>query len=71
MAEMGMAEYCQDVETFDVETLMAQFSRLSAGREKHEEAIRERLAGFREQIEKQNACLLSGVIAVAPRLSGG
>jgi polysaccharide pyruvyl transferase WcaK-like protein len=71
MAEMGMAEYCQDVETFDVETLMAQFSRLSAGREKHEEAIRERLAGFREQIEKQNACLLSGVIAVAPRPSGG
>jgi polysaccharide pyruvyl transferase WcaK-like protein len=71
MAEMGMAEYCQDVETFDVETLMAQFSRLSAGRDKHEQAIRERLAGFREQIEKQNACLLSGVIAVAPRLSGG
>lgn len=62
MAEMGLGEYCQHVENFDVETLVSQFSRLVADREKHEEGIRARVAEFREQIENQHICLLSGVI---------
>jgi polysaccharide pyruvyl transferase WcaK-like protein len=62
MAEMGLGEYCQHVENFDVETLVSQFSRLVADREKHEQGIRARIAEFREQIEKQDACLLSEVI---------
>ncbi|MER9726082.1 polysaccharide pyruvyl transferase family protein [Mesorhizobium sp. M0155] len=62
MEEMGLGEYCQHVETFNVETLIAQFSQLAAAREKHEQAIGERLVEFREQVDRQDACLLSGVI---------
>ncbi|MFD1981395.1 polysaccharide pyruvyl transferase family protein [Mesorhizobium newzealandense] len=62
MEEMGLGEYCQHVERFDVETLVAQFSRLTAARGKHEQGISERLAEFKEQIERQDACLLSSVI---------
>jgi len=62
MEEMDLGEYCQHVETFNVETLIAQFSQLAAAREKYEQAIGERLVVFREQVDRQDACLLSGVI---------
>lgn len=62
MAEMGLGEFCQHVETFDVETLLGQFSRLVADADKYETVIGERLAHLRNQLDKQNAELLSGVI---------
>lgn len=61
MSEMGLGEYCQHIETFEVETLLGQFSRLAADRERYESGIGERLAQLRKQLEKQNAELLSRV----------
>lgn len=62
MEEMGLGEYCQHIETFDVETLVAQFSQQVAAREKHEHTISARLVELGAQITRQDACLLSSVI---------
>jgi polysaccharide pyruvyl transferase WcaK-like protein len=62
MEEMGLGEYCQHIETFDVETLVAQFSQQVAAREKHEHTISARLVELRAQVTRQDACLLSSVI---------
>ena len=62
MEEMGLGEYCQHVETFNVETLVAQFSQLAAARKKHEQAISGRLAELKEQVDRQYASLLFNVI---------
>lgn len=62
MEEVGLGEYCHHVETFNVETLIAQFSQLRVAREKHEQAIGGRLVEFRKQVDKQDACLLSSVV---------
>lgn len=62
MEQMGLGEYCQNVETFDVDMLIAQFSRLAADLEKCEQAISERLVELRDQIERQELRLLSGVV---------
>ncbi|MER8752176.1 polysaccharide pyruvyl transferase family protein [Mesorhizobium sp. M1050] len=63
MEEMGLGEFCQHVEKFNVETLVAQFSQLTAAREKHEQAISERLAALREQVGRQEARLLFSAIS--------
>ncbi|WP_245420508.1 MULTISPECIES: polysaccharide pyruvyl transferase family protein [unclassified Mesorhizobium] len=62
MERMGLGEYCQHIETFNVDTLVAHFSRLTADTEKHEQAISVRLAEFRANVTRQDACLLSSVI---------
>ena len=62
MDQMGLGEYCQSVETLDVDRLIAQFSQLAADLEKFEKAIGERLADFGSQIEGQEHRLLSSVV---------
>lgn len=63
MAEMGLGAYCQHVETFDVDTLVNQFSRLVADRETCERAIRSRTLEFARQLEQQDRYLLSTLFA--------
>lgn len=62
MDEMGLGEYCQHVERFDVETLIAQFSRLVARREDHERVIRDRARDFEEQLDRQGKYVLSTLL---------
>jgi len=62
MAEVGLEEYCQHVETFDVKRLAAQFSRLQDARSAHEPAIAARVEALRVQLARQERRLLATVI---------
>lgn len=62
MDQMGLGEYCHNIETFDVDGLIAQFSRLAAARQAYERTIAERLAELGGQIERQCVQLLSSVV---------
>lgn len=57
MKEMGLAEFCQHVETFDPDTLIGQFDRLLAARQQHEAIIAETNARFRQRLQQQEALL--------------
>lgn len=61
MAEMGLGKFCQHVETFDVETLLGQFALLVNDTGTYEAGINERVARYRQQLDRQNAGLLLGV----------
>jgi polysaccharide pyruvyl transferase WcaK-like protein len=62
MSEMGLGEFCQHVESFDVNTLIEQFSRLVSGKEGYRKMIRVRVREFNERLERQENFLLSTLI---------
>ena len=59
MAEMGLGDYCQHVETFDLEKLVDQFARLIEHRAEHEETIRNRTRLFEDRLSEQDATLVT------------
>jgi polysaccharide pyruvyl transferase WcaK-like protein len=62
LAQMGLSEFCQHVESFDVEVLFEQFSALAAHREEHSRTVRRRVGEFRKSLEVQDEFLLSTVL---------
>ncbi|MBI1360390.1 MAG: hypothetical protein GC155_08940 [Alphaproteobacteria bacterium] len=57
LTEMGLAEFSQDVETFDLERLKFQTGQLLADRTAHEQAIRRRVGDYAEQLAHQENLL--------------
>jgi polysaccharide pyruvyl transferase WcaK-like protein len=57
MGDMGLAEFCQRIETLDVDELIVQFRKLVAGRKFYETRIRERTKRYREQLSEQEQLL--------------
>jgi polysaccharide pyruvyl transferase WcaK-like protein len=53
MAEMGLGEYCQQIEEFDVERLQAQFTRLAENSTQICEQIRAKNIEYRQSLEEQ------------------
>lgn len=53
MAEMGLAEFCQHIETFDVEVLKRQFMTLQARRTEAAQAIRIKTEELQHRLEEQ------------------
>jgi polysaccharide pyruvyl transferase WcaK-like protein len=53
MESMGLAEYCQSLDEFDLERLIAQFSQLEARAGELGPRIAEHAAGLAEQLETQ------------------
>lgn len=53
MAEMGLGEYCQQIEEFDVERLQAQFTRLAENSNQICEQIRYKNIEYRQSLEEQ------------------
>jgi polysaccharide pyruvyl transferase WcaK-like protein len=62
MAEMGLGDYCQHVERFDVKALIAQFCRLVATRHDHAQTIRKRNREFEAQLDRQGKNLLTTLL---------
>jgi polysaccharide pyruvyl transferase WcaK-like protein len=62
MAEMGLADYCQHIEHFDVPALIEQFDRLVEDRKALARHVRERVSDFDKQLGRQEELLLSGLI---------
>jgi polysaccharide pyruvyl transferase WcaK-like protein len=54
MAEMGLAEFRQSIETLDVETLIEQYCKLEAEAPQVAPQIAKRAEEFRQQVEEQN-----------------
>ncbi|MGX1261302.1 polysaccharide pyruvyl transferase family protein [Sinorhizobium fredii] len=63
LAEMGLGEFCQRVEAFDVDVLIAHFERAVARRRELEDAIRARNLEFRKRLDLQDGRLLSEVLS--------
>ena len=62
MEEMGLGEFCHHVESFDVETLIRQFSQLLEGRHEHRQQITARTKEYLKCLERQERHLLADVL---------
>lgn len=62
MADMGLGEYCQHIESFDPHLLIEQFERLARHREAYVADIRERVAAYQRQLGEQETFLLASLV---------
>lgn len=62
MGEFGLSDFCQHVETFDVDVLIDQFKRLMADRAIYEQRMRATNAEFLRQLAHQEQLLLKQVL---------
>jgi polysaccharide pyruvyl transferase WcaK-like protein len=68
LAEMGLAAYCQHIETFSVETLLAQFEALVAEAGPVARRIADKNMEYRRQLDEQYQAVLHtepALVAVA------
>ncbi|MCA1494691.1 polysaccharide pyruvyl transferase family protein [Ensifer sp. NBAIM29] len=59
MEEMGLGALCQHVERFDVESLIEQFATVVRSREAYRRRITERVRQFEDDLDRQDAHLLT------------
>jgi polysaccharide pyruvyl transferase WcaK-like protein len=67
MANMGLADFCQNVQTLDVDRLMTQYTAIELRRERLGVAMDERNSTNRRQLEQQFADLSSTFFPARPR----
>jgi polysaccharide pyruvyl transferase WcaK-like protein len=58
MREIGMGEFCNDIETFDVEEVKAQFTRLLRCRSDAARQIESKVKMLRQRLEEQNQVIM-------------
>jgi polysaccharide pyruvyl transferase WcaK-like protein len=63
LEKMGLGDYCQHVDSFDVALLAEQFSRLAENREEHSRTIVCKVGKFKKGLELQDEFLLSTVLS--------
>jgi polysaccharide pyruvyl transferase WcaK-like protein len=63
LADMHLHDYCQYIESLDVDLLVNQFSRLVSDRARHEPAIQSTNTAFRERLRAQDALLASRILS--------
>lgn len=63
LADMHLQDYCQYIESLDVDLLVDQFSRLVSDRARHEAEIRSANIAFRERLRAQDALLASRILS--------
>ncbi|HLO76090.1 MAG TPA: polysaccharide pyruvyl transferase family protein [Magnetospirillum sp.] len=62
LADMGLGEFCQQIETFDVGLLIDQFTRLVRDRASHERQIRQVVQSYAERLRRQEITLATDVL---------
>jgi polysaccharide pyruvyl transferase WcaK-like protein len=62
LERMGLGDFCQHVDSFNVGLLTEQFSRLAENREEHSRTISSRVGKFRKSLELQDEFLLATVL---------
>jgi hypothetical protein len=68
LAEMGLQQFCQHVETFDLDLLVRQVSQLMAERSRYVDLIRQGNLSLRERLRRQDKILETRFVAAsAPR----
>jgi polysaccharide pyruvyl transferase WcaK-like protein len=63
LADMHLQDYCQYIESLDVNLLVNQFSRLVSDRARHEAEIRSANIAFRERLRAQDALLALRILS--------
>jgi polysaccharide pyruvyl transferase WcaK-like protein len=58
---VGLGAYCQHIESFDVDLLIRQFDLLAGASEEHAVLVRKRSAGLKQDLRRQEACLLTNI----------
>jgi polysaccharide pyruvyl transferase WcaK-like protein len=53
MADMGLSEYCLDIDTFDLELLKTTFTRLAANKEDIKSRMAEKAGFYRSELNRQ------------------
>jgi polysaccharide pyruvyl transferase WcaK-like protein len=66
MAEMGMASYCQTIETLEFERLVEQFHELQRNADSHRATIREKSRAYRSQLDELYARIFTGMAKGEP-----
>jgi len=61
LAEFGLGDYCQDIETFQVDRLVAQFEKLTRREQPPVASIRQRNDEFRARLDEQYDRVLAGL----------
>jgi polysaccharide pyruvyl transferase WcaK-like protein len=59
LADMGLGDFCQHIESLDVDLLIKQFITLADKREEHEKRIREVNRAYQQRLAHQDALLAS------------
>jgi polysaccharide pyruvyl transferase WcaK-like protein len=59
LADMGLGDFCQHIESLDVDLLIKQFITLADKREVHEKRIREVNRAYQQRLAHQDALLAS------------
>jgi polysaccharide pyruvyl transferase WcaK-like protein len=62
MAAMGLSEFCQHVERFDVDVLIQQFNKLIGQREAYEKIVKTMSASICHQLERQEQFLIDNIL---------
>ena len=62
LSEMGLGEFCQHIESLDLDRLKAQFERLMRDRDDYVPAIAQKAALYREQLAEQEKRLLAALL---------
>jgi polysaccharide pyruvyl transferase WcaK-like protein len=63
LASMGLGEFCQHVESFDVELLKSHVMKLLEGREFYARQLREANSAFQKRLRRQDQILASSFLA--------
>lgn len=61
LEEFGLGAFCHDIETFDLDAVLAQVAELAADRDRHGVAIRAKVEAFRRQLDAQQDWLLESL----------
>jgi len=62
LGEMGLGDYCQHVETFDVATLIRQLNDLANRRDEHANQVCEKVRMFQQELARQDQILLASIV---------
>lgn len=68
LGRMGLGDYCQHIESIDLELLMLQFHKLLANRDLHERILEETNLIFRQRLQHQQEVLLRDFFPGGPDL---
>jgi polysaccharide pyruvyl transferase WcaK-like protein len=67
MTEMGLQEFCQNIATLNVSTLIEQFLRLEKNADRLCQEIMRKTKGYRRELDKQYSCIFEQLSADSVR----
>jgi polysaccharide pyruvyl transferase WcaK-like protein len=70
LGAMGLADFCQHIETLDPALLEQQFAKLAAGREAYSDLVHERIGLLRAGLKRQETALIAAFLGGTAQATG-